>query len=147
MENYNHFVVIAAGENPDELMKRYESGNEKTVVFYKKDAEKLRSQHIEMAKAYRQVELSEFEKLQIEDIIETLEEQTIEEFWEDFTSEQDVIDEDNEGKRRIIEIDIDEINSKNIYDLIISDLKSGSVRDYLKGFLMEVDVIQKDRTR
>ena len=97
MENYNHFVVIVAGENPDELMKRYDSGDEKTVVFYKKDAEKLRGQHIEMAKAYREVELSEFEKLQIEDIIETLEEQTIEEFWEDFTSEQNVIDEDDEG--------------------------------------------------
>ena len=57
------------------------------------------------------------------------------------------INEDNEGKRRIIEIEIDEINSKNVYDLIISDLKSGSVRDYFNGFLMEVEVIQKNRTR
>jgi len=57
------------------------------------------------------------------------------------------INEDNEGKRRIIEIEIDEVNSKNVYDLIISDLKSGSVRDYFNGFLMEVEVVQKDRTR
>ena len=57
------------------------------------------------------------------------------------------IEENNEGKKRVIEIDIDEVNSKNIYDLIISDLKSGSVRDYLKGFLMEVEVVTKNRTR
>lgn len=57
------------------------------------------------------------------------------------------INEDNEGRRRVIEIDIDEINSKNIYDLIISDLKSGCVRDYFKGFLMEVEVVTKNRTR
>lgn len=57
------------------------------------------------------------------------------------------IEEDNEGKRRIIEIDIDEVNSKNVYDLIISDLKNGSVRDYFNGFLMEVEVVQKNRAR
>ena len=114
MENYNHFVVIAAGENPDELMKRYESGNEKTVVIYKEDAEKLRRQHIEMAKAYKEVDLNEFERLQIEDIIETLEEQTLEEFWNDFIAEQDVIDEDENGNITVLDDSSIKFSSYNI---------------------------------
>ena len=47
----------------------------------------------------------------------------------------------------IFKDDDEEINSKNVYDLIISDLKTGSVRDYLNGFLMEVEVVQMKRAR
>lgn len=53
---------------------------------------------------------------------------------------------DNKKNKRIIEIDINDVNSKNIYDLIISDFKSGRVRDYFNGFLMEVEVISKKRS-
>lgn len=52
---------------------------------------------------------------------------------------------DNKKNKRVIEIDITDVNSKNIYDLIISDFKGSSFRDYFKGFLMEVEVIQKKR--
>lgn len=97
MENYNHFVAIVAGENPEELMSKYARDNVKTATIYIKDAETLRLKHIEMAKAYMNGNLNEFERLQLEDIIETLEEQTAEEFWKDYKEEQTIIEEDEDG--------------------------------------------------
>lgn len=96
MENYNHFVVIVAGENPDELMQQYLYDNSEIEILYKKeDAHKLKLQHIEMAKALLNNTDSEYEKMELEDIILTLNSQTDEEFFEDLADDYDIDEEGN----------------------------------------------------
>lgn len=103
MEHYNHFVTIVAGENPEELIKQYSKDNAKTVTIYRADAGLLKSRHIEIAKAYMETASNELEQLQLEDIIETLEEQTVSEFWEDYKEEQNILAEDDEGNILVVD--------------------------------------------
>ena len=114
MEHYNHFVTIVAGENPEELIKQYSKDNTKTVTIYKADAGLLKRQHIEIAKAYMETTSNELEQLQLEDIIETLEEQTVSEFWEDYKEEQNVLAEDDEGNILVVDDSEIKCSSYNI---------------------------------
>jgi hypothetical protein len=95
MENYNHFVAIVAGEHPYSLMEEYEDKDieELHIKYYYKDAATMKAQHIQLAKAILNNVETEYEKLELEDIIETLENQSIDEFWEDL-SDGSELDED-----------------------------------------------------
>lgn len=95
MENYNHFVAIVAGEHPYSLMEEYEDKDieELHIKYYYKDAAIMKAQHIQLAKAILENVETEYEKLELEDIIETLENQSIDEFWEDL-SDGSELDED-----------------------------------------------------
>ena len=114
MENYNHFVTIVAGDNPEELIQGYSEGQTQTKVIYKADAGTMRRQHIELAKSIKNTDLSEFEMLQIEDIIETLEEMSIDEYWDDYKEELDIISEDEEGNITVIDDSNVKFSSYNI---------------------------------
>lgn len=90
MNNYEHFVTIVAGNNPDELMKRYIKGETEYATVKKEDAHRLKENHINMAKAYLNTDVTEFEKLELEDIIESLELMTDDEFFESLKEENDI---------------------------------------------------------
>jgi len=97
MENYSHFVTIVAGEHPYSLMEEYEDKNmgELHVKYYYKDAGRMKAQHLQMAKAFLENVDNDYDKLELEDIIETLETQSIEEFWEDLSEGYDLDDDNN----------------------------------------------------
>jgi hypothetical protein len=96
MENYNHFVTIVAGENPDELMQQYLFDNEEQVVLYRKeDSHKLKLQHIQMAEALLKNCEDNYEKMDLEDIILTLKSQSDDEFFDDLAEDYEIDDEGN----------------------------------------------------
>ncbi len=97
MENYSHFVTIVAGENPIELIENYlyKGGNELTLAYRYEDAEEIKKTHTLLAKEYLKQVNNEFEKMELEDIIETLENQNIDEFWEDLSEEYEMGEDKN----------------------------------------------------
>lgn len=92
MNNYEHFVTIVAGENPDELMKPYQANVENIphVLYYYKDASKLRNDHITMVKAMLTSTLTEAERNELNDILSIIENQSDDEFFEDLAEEYDI---------------------------------------------------------
>ena len=97
MENYSHFVTIVAGENPVESIDKFkDKGENKLTLAYRyKDAELVKHTHTLMAKEYLKQVDSEFEKMELEDIIETLENQSIDEFWKDLSEEYEMDEDKN----------------------------------------------------
>lgn len=97
MENYSHFVTIVAGENPIELIDKFKDNdnNELTLAYRYSDAEEIKHTHTLLAKEYLKQADSEFEKIELEDIIETLENQSIDEFWEDLSDGYEMDDDKN----------------------------------------------------
>ena len=97
MENYSHFVTIVAGENPIELIDKFKDNdeNELTLAYRYADAEQIKNTHTLLAKEYLKQADSEFEKMELEDIIETLENQSIDEFWEDLSDGYEIDDSKN----------------------------------------------------
>lgn len=92
MNNYEHFVTIVAGENPDELMKPYQSDIEEMphVLYYYKDAGKLRENYITLTKSMLKSNLSEQEERELTDILSIIESQTDDEFFEDLAEDYDI---------------------------------------------------------
>ena len=97
MEKYEHFATIVADEHPYSLIENYKDKDfgDKYIKYYYKDAAVMKAQHLQLAKAYLDNVDTEFEKLELEDIIETLESQTIEEFWEDLSENYETDDDKN----------------------------------------------------
>lgn len=87
MENYSHFVTIVAGENPFDIMDKFKDNedNELTLAYRYENAKQIKDTHTCLAKEYLKHVDNEFEKFELEDIIETLEKQSIDEFWEDLS--------------------------------------------------------------
>lgn len=92
MENYSHFVTIVAGETPMETMKTYEDSvlNEPIIAYRYEDAEEIKRTHTLLAKEYLKQAINEFERMDLEDLIETLESQTIDEFWDDLSEDYEM---------------------------------------------------------
>ena len=88
-DNYNHFVTIVAGDNPDELMARYNVNLkvDKYVVFRYKDAHRIREEYI---KSYQAIaDCSDFDESIRENAREALDEiqsMTDDEFYYSVTS-------------------------------------------------------------
>lgn len=96
MENYNHFVTIVAGDNPEELMRQYLFDDENTQILYRKeDAHKLKLQHIQMAEALLKNCQDNYEKMDLEDIIIALKTQSDDEFFDDLSDEYDTDEDGN----------------------------------------------------
>lgn len=91
MENYSHFVAIVAGENPIDLIDKHKNNENELFIAYRyDDAEEIKRTHTLLAKEYLKQATNEFEQMDLEDIIETLENQTIDEFWDDLSEEYEV---------------------------------------------------------
>lgn len=96
MENYNHFVTIVAGENPEALIENYKYKDNEVphVKYWYKDANKLKNLYIEQAKYDLENTDDELLKEELKEIIPILESQTDDEFWDDLGAGMD-IDENN----------------------------------------------------
>lgn len=86
-DDYQHFVCIAAGENPDAVMKPYNKNNEvEPYVKYKfKDAKKIKEKYIEIYEGILNNENETVDKESLQDIVDDLKGMTVDEFYEDLT--------------------------------------------------------------
>lgn len=92
MRDYNHFVVLAAGDNPKELMDKYDLNKkvEPYVVYRFKDAAILKKHYIELLCGLLKSEhLSDDEKEEIKDIIEDTKNKEDIQFYLDYTDGYD----------------------------------------------------------
>ncbi len=85
--DYQHFVCIVAGDNPDTLMKEFDKNNEITpkILYRYSDANKLRKSFIlEYEKALKEAKEVNSNYIEdIEDIIDELKSMTDEEYYEE----------------------------------------------------------------
>jgi hypothetical protein len=96
-DDYRHYVCIAAGENPDELMKKYDSTVkvEPYVVYKRSDAGMLKQKYIDEYEKLLKLDESELniDKDYIEETIEDIKDMTDDEFFEEITSDFTIDDE------------------------------------------------------
>lgn len=86
-DDYQHFVCIAAGTNPNELMEPYDKRKviEPYVKYRFKDAQKLKEKYIEIYEGVLKNENETVDKNMLNCVIEDLKDMTIEEFYSDLT--------------------------------------------------------------
>ena len=86
-DDYQHFVCIVAGDNPDELMKPYDrrEKEEPYVRYHYKDAAKIKEKYIELYEGILNSDEETIDKEELEDIVNDLKEMSIEEFYEELT--------------------------------------------------------------
>ena len=86
-DDYQHFVCIVAGDNPDELMKPYDRREkEEPYVRYRyKDAAKIKEKYIELYEGILNSDEETIDKEELEDIVNDLKEMSVEEFYEELT--------------------------------------------------------------
>ena len=86
-DDYQHFVCIVAGDNPDELMKPYDRREEEEpyVRYRYKDAAKIKEKYIELYEGILNSDEKTIDKEELEDIVNDLKEMSVEEFYEELT--------------------------------------------------------------
>jgi len=86
-DDYRHFVCIVAGDNPSELMGRYDRNRKVTpyVVYQYSDAEKLRQEYIKSYQKMLDSISNEYDEEYIKDTIMDLTEMTSDDFYYDIT--------------------------------------------------------------
>lgn len=90
-DNYNHFIAIVAGENPEKLMAEYNKNLTVApyVVYYKNDAAKLREEYLKYYKALldelKKKDDCEMEIEDIEHIVKVITDETPERFYNALT--------------------------------------------------------------
>ena len=86
-DDYQHFVCIVAGDNPDELMKPYDRREEEEpyVRYRYKDAAKIKEKYIELYEGILNSDEETINKEELEDIVNDLKEMSVEEFYEELT--------------------------------------------------------------
>ena len=86
-DDYRHFVCIVAGDNPEELMEKYNRNRkvEPYIVYQYSDAEKLRQQYIESYQEMLASGQSEYDEEYIKETILDLSEMSADDFYYDLT--------------------------------------------------------------
>ena len=94
-DDYQHFVCIVAGDNPDELMKPYDRREEEEpyVRYRYKDAAKIKEKYVELYEGILNSDEETIDKEELEDIVNDLKEMSIEEFYEELTEGLTIDDE------------------------------------------------------
>lgn len=95
MRDYNHFVVLAAGDNPQELMDKYDLNKKVTpyVVYRFKDAGKLKAKYLEVLNGLlKNDDMSEDEIAEINDSINEVTNENDVQFYLDYTEGYDYDD-------------------------------------------------------
>ena len=94
-DDYQHFVCIVAGDNPDELMKPYDRREEEEpyVRYRYKDAAKIKEKYIELYEGILNSDEKTIDKEELEDIVNDLKEMSVEEFYEELTEGLTIDDE------------------------------------------------------
>ena len=92
MKDYNHFVVLAVGDKPQELMDKYDLNKkvEPYVVYRFKDAGKLRTRYMEVLRGLLDTDgLSEGEIIDIKGSLSDVEDMNDVQFYLDYTEGYD----------------------------------------------------------
>lgn len=86
-DDYRHFVCIVAGDNPEELMEKYNRNRkvEPYIVYQYSDAEKLRQQYIESYQEMLASGQNEYDEEYIKETILDLSEMSADDFYYDLT--------------------------------------------------------------
>lgn len=90
-DDYQHFVCIVAGDNPEELMKQYDKNipDIPYVVYKYKDVDKIKKTYIDIYKQMLLEATFAGEKQNIQDIINDINELSNDEFFERLCEEDD----------------------------------------------------------
>lgn len=134
VDEYNHFVAIVAGDNPDEIMAEYNKKVEPYVIYKHKDAGLLKNLYIKFYNSTMEnnsdLDENSFKDLvgvsrgEILDRISTLQAQTDEDFYEELTYDYD-------------------IDPKTL-DALSTENPNGKWSSYNKGKLYSIPFITKD---
>lgn len=95
---YNHFVCIVAGENPDNLMSKYDNSLKVSpyIAYKKKDCGKIRETQIKLIQKLSENEnISDKERECFKNTLEVINEMTDEEFFETLTYDYSYDEEGN----------------------------------------------------
>ena len=94
-DDYQHFVCIVAGNNPDELMKPYDKRNEEEpyVKYRFKDAHKIKEKYVELYEGILKNDNETVDKETLREIIDDLKDMTTEEFYEQLTEGLEISEE------------------------------------------------------
>lgn len=94
-DDYQHFVCIVAGDNPDGLMKPYDRREEEEpyVRYHYKDAAKIKEKYVELYEGILNSDEETIDKEELEDIVNDLKEMSVEEFYEELTEGLTIDDE------------------------------------------------------
>jgi hypothetical protein len=95
-DDYRRFVCVVVGDNPDELMKEYDSKKnvDKYLVYRYEDAEKIRKQYIDMyERVVASENISQNDREDIKDMLDNIKNVSSDDFYLDLTLEYD-LDED-----------------------------------------------------
>ena len=94
-DDYQHFVCIVAGPNPDELMSPYDKRKTETpyVKYRFKDAQKIKNKYIEVYEGILKNETETVDREMLRSVIEDLKDMTVEEFYSDLTQGLEISDE------------------------------------------------------
>ncbi len=86
-DDYQHFVCIVAGDNPDELMKPYDLREEEKpyVRYHYKDAAKIKEKYVELYEGILNSDEETIDKEELQNIVDDLKDMTVEEFYEQLT--------------------------------------------------------------
>lgn len=94
-DDYQHFVCIVAGDNPDELMRPYDRREEEEpyVRYRYQDAAKIKEKYVELYEGILNSDEETIDKEELEDIVNDLKEMSVEEFYEELTEGLTIDDE------------------------------------------------------
>lgn len=129
IDNYNHFVAIVAGDNPEALMSPFDRNikTEPRVVYKYNDAEALKNQYVKVYEAILERTNKTLEPFAYEDTkdkLEIIKSQTPEEFYYDLTEEYE--------------------HDENTGDAITTENPNGKWLSYRLGKLFSIPFITND---
>ena len=89
IDQYNHFVAIVAGDEPEVLMSPFDKNieTEPRIIYRFNDAEKLRQQYIQVYEAIIKNSEEGFVKEDAKDVLETIKSRSAGEFYLDLTED------------------------------------------------------------
>lgn len=95
-DDYRRFVCIAAGENSEDEMQKYDSNKKvgKYLVYRFEDAEKIRQQYIDMyEKVLQSDNVSQADKNDVKELLEPIKNMSSDDFYYDLTLDYELDDE------------------------------------------------------
>lgn len=94
-DDYQHFVCIVAGENPDELMERYDKGKkvDPYVVYRYKDAGKLKQSYLSYYESLLETPMPGLNVEELRETIKEFKEMDADDFYEELTADYEKDDE------------------------------------------------------
>lgn len=128
IDQYNHFVALVAGDNPEVLMSPYDKNikSEPRIIYRFCDAKKLKDQYIKLYESFIKNTHAGPSQLDMKKRLEVIKSQTAIEFFYDLTEDYD--------------------HDEKTWDAISTENPNGKWSSYRLGKLFSVPFILKDGT-